>query len=361
MHGSRLEGYVSDGLSTILDLHQYQVWASILEKDASRGLRDAARTKNSGMSRQQRRRAETNRKKQSHDLEHCRLSSIPKGADKFVGGLQRGTGNTGTLLSKIGGTNHSPAAVMDDHDAAAMRKWPALTLHVSNQAGVVAPESNLPSDGIGRSAKSIRDAFEKDPVSSFYEDADHQSRCIMMEEGQEFPPTIYSRVQLENNSHPFFKRVWTLRHKLDENSPLLDKDAVSILQRFHAEGGVGFPVELNSYAKLREHVKFQEISVTLNGTDHITGHPVYGNTSYTSLDLVIGYRFANALVGNPRTNEVRVDVSLLNDVLEQHGGGGEPLFEEAKLEPPLAIADVAADIENQLADPDDEDLTWSHL
>jgi hypothetical protein len=172
--------------------------------------------------------------------------------------------------------------------------------------------------------------------------------CVMMDEGDLSPATIYTRLKLENGNHPFFKRVWTLRHKLDFSSPLLNHNACGIIQQFHASGGTGWPPQLNSYKKLRETVKFEDISVTLAGRDHVTGHVVFGNTSYTSQDLVIGYQFANILVQSEVSDGIRVDRSLLNDVMEQHGGGAEPLIEEARLEPPLTVADITIDIENQI-------------
>lgn len=87
---------------------------------------------------------------------------------------------------------------------------------------------------------------------------------------------------------------------------MLGRNAVLILngQRFHANGGVALPAKLNSYEKLRELVKFEEISVTMSGTDHATGNTVYGN------------RFATTLVQNYPTDEVGVELSLLNGALE---------------------------------------------
>lgn len=46
---------------------------------------------------------------------------------------------------------------------------------------------------------------------------------------------------------------------------------------------------------------------------------------YDYVDLNIGYRFVNVLFRNPRDGSLEVDVSLLNDVIEQNGGGAEPL------------------------------------
>ena len=40
----------------------------------------------------------------------------------------------------------------------------------------------------------------------------------------------------------------------------------------------------------------------------------------------VGWRFADILIVDAETKSLGVDVSLVNDVLEQHGGGGEPFM-----------------------------------
>jgi hypothetical protein len=155
--------------------------------------------------------------------------------------------------------------------------------------------------------------------------------------------TIYSRLELENDSHPFFKHVWTLRHRIDADSPLLDSRGLEILQshlrdqRAAASASAGgdrkaaaaaaegsWPPSLNSWMALRTHLQFKEIVVTLSGTDHITGRSVYGHTTYTPADMAIGWRFANPL-RKELDGSLGVDLGLISDVLQQVGGGGEPL------------------------------------
>jgi hypothetical protein len=46
---------------------------------------------------------------------------------------------------------------------------------------------------------------------------------------------------------------------------------------------------------------------------------------YDYVDMNVGYRFANVLYRNPRDGSLGVDPSFVNDVLEQYGGGAEPL------------------------------------
>jgi hypothetical protein len=152
--------------------------------------------------------------------------------------------------------------------------------------------------------------------------------------------TIYSKLELENDSHPFFKHMWTLRHRIDASSPLLDARGHEILQAHLREkeqvavaavggGGVrtsdgSWPPSLNFWEALRKHIQFKEIMVTLTGTDHVTGNTVYSHTTYTPADIAIGWRFANMLRRDPN-GSLGVDLGLINDVIEQVGGGGEPL------------------------------------
>jgi hypothetical protein len=134
------------------------------------------------------------------------------------------------------------------------------------------------------------------------------------------PQLIYSKLDIETDSHPFFKRIWIIRHRLDATSPLLSAEAHDMIQ---ANGGF-WPTELNDYKSVRKHLKFNEMMVTLSGTDHITGNTVYSHKAYDYVDVNIGWRFATALVVDPKTQALGVDLSLVNDVLEQHGGGAEP-------------------------------------
>jgi len=47
------------------------------------------------------------------------------------------------------------------------------------------------------------------------------------------------------------------------------------------------------------------------------------------VDINIGYQFVNILYRDESDGSLGVDTDLINDVREQHGGGGEPLiFEE---------------------------------
>lgn len=334
-----------------------QVWASILEKHASLQLRNAAN--------KQKRRGAAGQ--HQHRNKNHPSTNLLDNADSDTSRIQD---IAGSLLGLHSGHRHHYLESDDELKNRKKANAARFSKKEREQSLAQLPELHPTSAGSGsasvetdamlRSESRMSNPFDHSRTST-HDQEENRPTCVRMDEGRLCSPTIYSRVNLENDAHPFFTRVWTLRHKLDKNSPLLDRDAISIIQRFHSDGGVGLPPELNGFDQLRRHVKFEEISVTMSGTDHITGNNVYGHTSYTRMDLVVGYRFANTLIRNSKTNGIGVDLSLLNDVLEQSGGGGEPLFEEAEFTAPLSIVDVANDIENQMTDLDGDDLAFDRL
>lgn len=69
------------------------------------------------------------------------------------------------------------------------------------------------------------------------------------------PPQIYHKLEMETDSHPFFKRVWNIRHRLNEESPLLSRTARKMI----AENGGYWPEELNNHKSIRKHLQFTEL------------------------------------------------------------------------------------------------------
>eukprot|EP00804_Cyclotella_cryptica_P010378 CCRYP_020702-RB/>CCRYP_020702-RB protein AED:0.33 eAED:0.33 QI:0/0/0/1/0/0/2/0/272 len=69
---------------------------------------------------------------------------------------------------------------------------------------------------------------------------------------------------------------------------------------------------------------FVSIKSFFTGVSNISAASVYRQKVYDYVDLVIGYQFVNPLYRG-RTGKLKVDLSLINDVVEQNGGGGETL------------------------------------
>lgn len=158
---------------------------------------------------------------------------------------------------------------------------------------------------------------------------------------------IFAKLELETPDHPFFKRVWTACHTLNAESPLLSTETRRRIRDNH-----GFwPPELNNYSAVRACIHFDQILVSLSGTSNADANSVYSQKVYDYVDgtsrgknlslkcrgclhtflnvlcflVNVGYRFANVLYRNLSDGSLQVDLSIINDVLEQEGGGAEPL------------------------------------
>lgn len=131
--------------------------------------------------------------------------------------------------------------------------------------------------------------------------------------------TYLAALQIETDKHPYFKRVWNIRHVLDENSPLLSTKA----RRMIEENNGCWPERLNDHSAVREHLHFNDCIVSFSGTANVSGSSVYAQKVYDFVDVIVGYTFANVLA--IEKGLVVVDAELLNDVKEQIGGGAEPI------------------------------------
>ena len=167
---------------------------------------------------------------------------------------------------------------------------------------------SLPSLGPGRTEEghATYQAFEEDPTGSLV------SR------------KIFSKLDIESPDHPFFKRIWTVRHVLDENSPLLRAEARHLVRQNNGY----WPLQLNNHEGVRSAVLFDQMLISLSGTSNADANSVYAQKIYEFADVNVGYSFVNQLYRDEDDGSLYVDTRLINDVLEQAGGGGEPLTTE---------------------------------
>lgn len=128
-----------------------------------------------------------------------------------------------------------------------------------------------------------------------------------------------SKVDCESQEHPFFKRVWMIRHTLDERSPLLNIHARQMVQ----QSGGFWPNELNSAEGVRNSLQFDQLLVSFSGMSNADANTVYAQHIYDSIDVLVGYQFVNMLYNNPSDGALRIDPNLISDVKQQDGGGGE--------------------------------------
>eukprot|EP00804_Cyclotella_cryptica_P026850 CCRYP_019896-RA/>CCRYP_019896-RA protein AED:0.10 eAED:0.10 QI:583/0.4/0.33/1/0.8/0.66/6/0/485 len=123
------------------------------------------------------------------------------------------------------------------------------------------------------------------------------------------PRMIFSKLSLDHSEHPFFKRLWTFRHIIDGDSPLLSTAAK---QRILENGGL-WPREWDSDEAISQAIRFNQIIVSFTGVSNISAASVYRQKVYDYVDLVIGYQFVNPLYRG-RTGKLKVDLSLINDL-----------------------------------------------
>ena len=88
--------------------------------------------------------------------------------------------------------------------------------------------------------------------------------------------------------------------------------------------GGHWPIELNSPEAVRASFHFDQLVVSLSGTSNVDASNVYAQKVYDYVDVCVGYAFVNMLYRHD-DGAIGVDKTLLNDVKEQEGGGGEDL------------------------------------
>lgn len=138
--------------------------------------------------------------------------------------------------------------------------------------------------------------------------------------GRRLPKKIFTKLEVQSYDHPFFKRVWLVRHVLDQYSPLLRPEAKELVRL----NGGHWPMELNSVEGVRASVCFDQIVVSLSGISNADANSVYKQKVYDYVDVCVGYQFSDMLF-RQHDGSIGVDTRLLNDVKEQRGGGGEDL------------------------------------
>lgn len=134
------------------------------------------------------------------------------------------------------------------------------------------------------------------------------------------PRMVFTKLKLETSEHPMFKRIWRFKHVVDQDSPLLTAEA----QKAIMKNGGKWPWEWNNHESVRRAIRFNQMVVSFTGISNISGDSVYKQKVYDYVDTAVGYQFVNALYRG-RNGALKVDLSLVSDVIEQNGGGGEPL------------------------------------
>jgi len=132
-------------------------------------------------------------------------------------------------------------------------------------------------------------------------------------------PHMFTKISLDADEHPYFRRVWFGRHRLDQNSPLLTPAARNQVK---LAGGY-WPADMNNYQSIKSSLQFRHILVSISGTANANAASVYAQKVYDLVDVNVGYRFVPM---NYHSDEglLKTDPYLLNAVYQQRGGGAEP-------------------------------------
>lgn len=134
-------------------------------------------------------------------------------------------------------------------------------------------------------------------------------------------PRIITKLSLDADEHPFFRRVWFGRHVLDENSPLLSESARDKIK----QNGGYWPPEWNNHLSIRENLYFRHILVCFSGTSNASVRDVYAHKVYDLVDVIVGYRFV-PMNYHAADGALKTDSYLLNAISEQRGGEAEPVL-----------------------------------
>jgi hypothetical protein len=132
----------------------------------------------------------------------------------------------------------------------------------------------------------------------------------------QLPKKIFLDLGIVNDEHPHFKRVWTVFHILNENSPLL---TTRLRNRIRNNHGL-WPNQKKKHNEaqyIANNLCFEEIIVSLNGISRHTSCEVNAQKVYGACDVVIGYKFVPIL--EKEGDDVLVLMDSINDVTEQNG------------------------------------------
>lgn len=134
----------------------------------------------------------------------------------------------------------------------------------------------------------------------------------------------YSKLDLRMSTHPLFSSKWHARHVMDENSPILRPYVRKLIK----ENGGYWPNELNSYNGVKDSIiDFKKLFVSLSGTSNLSASSVFAQKEYCKFHMFVGYEFVHPEYKTNKNKEL-LDIDMINDVMEQQGGGGEPFLKK---------------------------------
>lgn len=141
------------------------------------------------------------------------------------------------------------------------------------------PQSVHVQNTIGELARVLQEKEHSGETPS------HRRTSLVFHATESKQPRVFCKLELDSQEHPFFRRVWFGRHRLDENSPLLTQAAKECVK---ANGGY-WPAEMNNYRAIKKSLHFRHIMVCLSGTSNANAASVYAQKVYDLVDVNVGY------------------------------------------------------------------------
>ncbi|KAL3788196.1 hypothetical protein HJC23_004663 [Cyclotella cryptica] len=154
---------------------------------------------------------------------------------------------------------------------------------------------------------------------------------------------VYFPLTLEPSTHPYFRRVWYIRHILDHRSPMLKPLVRNKIKD-------GWDPSLCTYHDiLSSLVDFRRIRITFKGNSAVNNSMVFAQKVYTIDDLFVGWQFSSIFYKRERwswwnklwkredserhsteenhikDSDLVLDKRLIHDIIPQKDGGNEPI------------------------------------
>jgi hypothetical protein len=83
---------------------------------------------------------------------------------------------------------------------------------------------------------------------------------------------LYYKVDIEAPDHPFFKRVWVVRHILNDKSPIVKQRVKTAIRRNNGRWPYS---KLNTYENIKQSLHFNHLIVSLTGVSNVSASTVY--------------------------------------------------------------------------------------
>ncbi len=234
--------------------------------------------------------------------------------------IRFGSGLIAVEESGSAGGGQDGADLVDEGDKPDEVSCPCLEFRIVNllhsyENGVISDASISCTVGIEEelNEEDERETIEQDSILSSV-----NSKQKDKVKRVQLPKKSFLDLEIVNNEHPHFKRVWTVFHILNENSPLL---SARLRKRIKNNNGM-WPKRKKKSAHdeaqfIAKNLSFEEIIVSFNGISKHTSCEVNAQKVYGGCDVVIGYKFFPIL--KKQGDDVRVLLDCINDITEQNG------------------------------------------